>query len=548
MIEQWSRGVRPYFLLAILSLALYLPGLAAIPVTDRDEARFAQATRQMIESGDYLRIRFRDEARNKKPAGIYWLQAASVGAFSDAESGAIWPYRLPSLAGALAAVLLTFALGRRLVGPDAALIGASLLAASLELTVEAHLAKTDTVLLALAVAAQGALGILYRGGRAREPAAWGWALLFWAAQGLAILVKGPVVPVLSILTAAALSIADRDVRWLGNLRAAWGVPVLLAIAGPWLVAIEVATGGGFVAEAVGHDFLGKLIGAQESHGAPPLTHLLILLVAFWPGTLFLGRAIRHGWRERRDIPVRFLIAWAIPFWILLELVPTKLPQYLLPAYPALALMTGQALVAQVASASRSAWLDLAGLAIWAVVTAALIAGLVAAPLAFGPGIDGVSLLAAILLATIAAIVIFRAGLRGSLVAPMLAVLGAIVALAPLGQAVVPQLDSLFLSRQIGELARRAIPSSNLPLAVIGYDEPSLVFTLGTATEFLPPDQAAAALARGKIAAVAVVAGARDAEFRAAASRLGLTPRPAGTVSGLDYSNGKQLSLTLYRGP
>src|SRR6185369_7331189 len=113
----WLRGWRSYALLAGLCLALYVPGIAAIPPLDRDEARFAQATRQMLETGDFLRIRFQDEARNKKPAGIYWLQAASVAAFSTPESSAIWPYRLPSVAGALIAALLVFAVG------DALLVG-----------------------------------------------------------------------------------------------------------------------------------------------------------------------------------------------------------------------------------------------------------------------------------------------------------------------------------------------------------------------------------------------------------------------------------------
>src|SRR5258708_9068535 len=87
----------------------------------------------MLESGDFLRIRFQDEARNKKPVGIYWLQAASVAALSAAQSNAIWPYRLPSLFGATAAVLLTFALGPALVGSGAALLGAALPARSLPL-------------------------------------------------------------------------------------------------------------------------------------------------------------------------------------------------------------------------------------------------------------------------------------------------------------------------------------------------------------------------------------------------------------------------------
>src|SRR5437016_10442790 len=111
----WLSGWRPYALLAALCFALYLPGIAAIPPLDRDEARFAQATRQMLETGDFLRIRFQGEARNKKPAGIYWLQAASVSAFSNPEATAIWPYRLPSLLGAVAAVVTVFAFGAALL-------------------------------------------------------------------------------------------------------------------------------------------------------------------------------------------------------------------------------------------------------------------------------------------------------------------------------------------------------------------------------------------------------------------------------------------------
>src|SRR6202045_1643672 len=107
----WPAGWRPYVLLAALCLVLYLPGIASIPPLDRDEARFAQATRQMLETGDFVRIRFQDEARNKKPAGIYWLQAAAGAAFSSPDSASIWPYRLPSAFAATAAVLLTFGFG-----------------------------------------------------------------------------------------------------------------------------------------------------------------------------------------------------------------------------------------------------------------------------------------------------------------------------------------------------------------------------------------------------------------------------------------------------
>src|SRR5437763_13471904 len=153
-IDGWLTGFRPYLLLAGFCLLLYAPGVAAIPPLDRDEARFAQATRQMLETGDFLRIRFQDEARNKKPAGIYWLQGAAVSAFSDPASTAIWPYRLPSLLGGIVAALLIFAFGKALFGdpiePAMArrigMIAATLLASALGVVVEAHIAKTDAAL------------------------------------------------------------------------------------------------------------------------------------------------------------------------------------------------------------------------------------------------------------------------------------------------------------------------------------------------------------------------------------------------------------------
>ena len=538
MIESWCRGVRPYILLALLALALDLPGIATIPVLDRDEARFAQATRQMIETGDYLRIRFQNEARNKKPAGIYWLQAASVRAFSDAASDAIWPYRLPSLIGAVAAVLLTFGLGQGLVGRRAALVGAGLLAATLELSVEAHIAKTDAVLLATAVAAQGALGLIYRAAREERPAPWRWALLFWVAQALAILLKGPVVPLLSLLTVAALSVADREARWLKGLRAWWGVPLLLVIAGPWFVAINIATGGAFMSEAVGHDLLGKLVGAQEAHGAPPLTHFLILLAGFWPATLFLGAVFVEGWRQRRDVAVRFLIAWAVPFWILVELVPTKLPQYLLPVYPALALMAGRVILAGTSGWRRH---DLVFAAVWIVASCGILLGIILAPTRYGSGIAPIAIVAAIALAIVGALLLVY---RTRAPAPALAIACSLIVFMPLGQIIAPRLDRLFVSDEIAGLVRQKLGAKAGHIASVGYSEPSLVFLLGTDTALLTPDAAAEALAQHRVTA-AIVAAPQEPAFRRAWH--GNPLHAEGTVSGLDYSTGKAVSLTLFTG-
>jgi 4-amino-4-deoxy-L-arabinose transferase-like glycosyltransferase len=544
MIAAASRGWRPYGMLLVLCLGLYLPGVASLPVMDRDEARFAQATRQMLESGDYLRIRFQDEARNKKPAAIYWLQAASVAAFSDAGSTAIWPYRVPSLLGATGAVLLTFAFGARLVGREAALLGAALLGSSLGLTIEAHLAKTDAVLLLACVAAQGALGEIYLAARRGGGGTSLWALLFWVAQAAAILVKGPVAPALALLTAAALVIADREWRWLGGLKPLWGVPLLAALVAPWLIGITAATNGAFLSEAVGHDFLGKLIAAQEGHGAWPGYYLVLVAVTFWPGSILLGAAAALAWRERRDPVARFLAAWVVPFWIVLELTPTKLPHYLLPVFPALALLAGRA--ALDVQAALPAWARRGSCAVWAVASLVVAATLALAPIELGRGMDAAGIVVGAVILLYGGFMV-RAGWRA--LDPALAVRAALLALLTVPETIAleaPRLDPLWLSRDAASAVERYRPPPGVPVAAVGYGEPSLVFLLGTDTLLASPELAADRMtsARG---AVALVEARDDDAFRKALGARGWEPRVIDRIAGLDYSNGKRMVITLYRG-
>ena len=535
-IEGW----RAYALLTLLSLALYLPGIAALPPTDRDESRFVQASRQMLESDDFLRIRFQDEPRNKKPAGIYWLQAASVALLGTPASTAMWPYRLPSMLGALAVVLLTFRFGRAWVGREAAFWGAALLAASLGLTIEAHLAKTDAVLLATVVAAQGALGEIYRRSRNHEPTGAALPLVFWIAQGLGILVKGPVTPLVSVLAAGALALADRNAHWLGRLHFFWGVPLALLIAAPWLIAIMVATDGGFAREALGNDLLGKLIHGRESHGAPPGTYLVAALLTFWPGSLALAGAARLSWRERAEPAIGFLIAWIVPFWLLMELVPTKLPHYVLPAYPALALLAGRALADGVAVARRH-WSDLVAWSVWGLAALGLGSALLALPIRLAgavPVTGAAAVVLALALAGAALLSLWRGKFR-----PWLGLAAAAMLWAGGFALILPHIDVLWLSRSAAALVNDQNRVLR-PVVVAGYAEPSLVFLLGTATKLTSGSEAAGILAKLPETLV-LVSDREDAAFRKVLRKDGVSVDALGQVSGIDYSNGRAMTLTLY---
>jgi 4-amino-4-deoxy-L-arabinose transferase-like glycosyltransferase len=546
MIETATRGWRPYALLVLLCLGLYLPGLVSLPVTDRDEARFAQASRQMLESRDFVTIRFQDEARNKKPAGIYWLQAASVALLSDAQSNAIWPYRLPSLLGALAASLLSFAMGAALVGRKAAFLGAASLAMSLGLVIEAHLAKTDAVLLACITAAQLALARLYLAARAGATGDWRFAFLFWLALGLGVLVKGPVAPAVSALTVVALSVTDRDLRWLKALRPVRGLVLLAAITLPWLIAISRATHGAFLSQSLGTDFFGKILGAQESHGAPPLYYLALLAVLLWPGALFLGPAIAWAAKNWREPAERFLIAWVVPFWIVLELVPTKLPNYLLPVYPALALLIGRALDAAGDGRLESwRWLDRGIALVWALASLGLAVVFIIVPMRFG-GDVAPSLVASAIVLYLAFRLLLGFWRRA---APSTVGRAAILALLVLPLAfgfIAPRLDRLWLSRSASIMVARDAAVKGASVAAAGYAEPSLVFMLGTKIMLVDASRAARHLTTGP-GALALVEGREDDAFRRDLAGLGWAPHLLGATVGLDYSNGRPMVLRLYSG-
>src|SRR4030081_1393949 len=351
--------VRAIAFLTLYALLLFLPGFFNIPPIDRDEARFAQATKQMVESGDFVDIRFQDDVRYKKPVGIYWLQAATVETASalglPRAQVRVWLYRVPSLIGAIGAVLLTYWTALAFLTRRGAVFAGLIMCSSVLLGAGARLAKTDAMLLLTVVAAVGAVGrVVLAWQRGEDPThpPWSWPAIFWTALAGGILLKGPLILLFVVLTIGTLAILDRSATWLWRLRPVWGLMWLLVLVLPWFVAIFWRAGDAFFSDSIGGDMFSELA-AQESHGAPPGLYLLLFWVTFWPGAPLAGMAAPAVWRARREPGAQYLLAWLIPSWILFELVLTKLPHYVLPLYPAIAILIVGALERRVLS--RSPW-------------------------------------------------------------------------------------------------------------------------------------------------------------------------------------------------
>lgn len=538
--------------LVALALALFLPGFCSLQPMDRDEPRFAQATKQMLESGDYVAIRFQDEARNKKPVGVYWLQAGAVklaeaAGVPDARA-AIAVYRLPSLLGAVAAVLLAYwallAMGGRLV----AVAGAALFAATALLSVEARLAKTDAVLTACCVAMMGALARAWLArGRGPEAVGRGVWLAFWGALALSFLVKGPVGLMLVALPAAALSLRARSLRWLGALRPLPGLVLALIVVAPWFIAIAIETKGAFFVEAVGKDMLGKVSSGQEKHWGPPGAYFLAFFGTAWPLAPFAAIAAQTLWRERRDDVVAFVMAWVIPAWLVFEAVPTKLPHYVLPLYPAIALLAARALVrGELAPAAR--WGARPAMLLLPLIP---VAGLALLPAA-GHALDGATpwlAVAGLAVAAALSVLAWRAYAAGlAWRTALLALVTAVAFMASTLGAMLPQMQGLRISPRLAAAMHEAAERTgcrDMKALTAGYREPSLVFL--TRTDLVMADgRAAADWIRQGDCRVAFLTAPEEKVFLDRLAQEGAArPQEIARVRGFNLNGGKRLDIGVW---
>jgi len=542
--DLWGRGARGPWIAALIALAAGLPGVLAVPPIDRDESRFAEASAQMLETKDFVSIHFQDQPRFKKPVGIYWLQALSVGAVSHVENRAIWAYRLPSLAGAMLAAAACAWGAAAFLGPGLGLLAGALLGSSFMVSTEAGIAATDGALCGAVTLAMAALGRLYLAGRGGPPTGRMTTVLLWTGVALSVLLKGPIGPMVMALTLLALALWERRVRWMGKLGWAWGLIGLAAVTLPWAMAITVVSDGAFWGAAVGGDLAPKLLGDQESHGAPFGYHLALSPLLLFPATLLLPAGALASWRDRRAPAVRFALCWLIPAWLVFEITPTKLIHYTLPLFGAVAWLMANALAAPMGPRVRALG---AGLLVLAGAVFAM-AGPLAILRLHVPSAGFLAFLAALffLLAALGAAWLFWR--QKAVAATAFACAAAVLAHAFMIGALVPALKPLWLSTDvvralaaIGANPREGVAQG--PVTVAGYAEPSLVFLLGADTQLGGGKDAADAIQDGR---PAIVEGRADDAFKAALRADGAVARLAGQVQGLDYSKGRAETLRIYQ--
>ena len=546
--------------LLLLCLVMFLPGLSNFPVIDRDEARFAQASVQMAESGDLLDIKFQEDKRYKKPAGIYWLQTATIKVFSSDGERKIWAQRLPSVLGGILAVLATYWGAARMIGRRGAFIAASLLGVSALVVFESHIAKTDAMLLGLSTLCFGTLAHLRHGGGAKS--AW----LFWIALGFSIMIKGPITPILVSLSLITLAIWERKNGWMKAFLNVPAILVFLIIWVPWAITMWVTTDGAFFVESVGKDFSGKLISTQERHSGPPGYYFGFIWLTLWPSCLlllpafaFAIRAVKNGKESDAAVvkAMRLCLAWVLPYWALIEFMPTKLPHYALPLFPALCVMAGAAALTLFAVREFSV-LRRINAVIYFITSAVLITLIMAAQTLYGGdkqmltyavyGIGGAAGLAAV----IASFGLWQAKMQLTLIS---AGLSAVILSVATYQFIMPNLTTLRVTDQIVktlEAQNIALPrQGGVEIISPHFTEPSLVYRLGTSIDVT--DRAnlldMSKLAKGRI--IILDYQRKDGEkmmgeIRRSATQAGICTKTAPTFQGINYSKGDDVEIAIIR--
>jgi len=348
-----NSAIRNYALLFVGSLLFHLAGTWSLPLVDRDEPRFAEASREMIQRGDYIVPYFNDHLRLDKPPLTYWAQAASYRLFGENDFAA----RFPSAIAAALVALSILAWGTRLGGNNVGWWAAIIFTLSLQTFLHAKAAVADMWLVLFVTLAHWAgyellrdsLGAQSHVSLVRPAVApyqyrtlWWW--VFYLSLAFGFLAKGPIgwVPLLTILS-TKFFLAEPKLSY--RFQFPFGSLFMLAILALWGIPAAVRTHGQFFVVGIGRHVVGRSFASMEGHGANSFGMYLLLLpfyfvtifISFFPWSVKLPWLMKKLWR-RRDAIDNYLSAGVAIIFIIFSLIKTKLPHYTLPAFPLIALL------------------------------------------------------------------------------------------------------------------------------------------------------------------------------------------------------------------
>jgi 4-amino-4-deoxy-L-arabinose transferase-like glycosyltransferase len=381
-------SARHQALLAAIAAAMFFANLGGAHLWDVDEAIFSQAAKEMLVRGDYVIPYFNGDVFPDKPALMYWFMISAYKVFGPTEFAA----RFWSAVFGIGSVLVTYRLGRLMFSPAVGIWSGLILASCVSFNIVARAATPDAYLVFFSTLAM----LLFVGstakartlsgepnernapwvGQTRFEPSWPSYALIYAAMGLGVLTKGPIGVVLptAVIGLFLLIVRAEPIEWVVGagwrgaltntfrflvrilsprhfLRTAWSmrplsaIAAVLAVAGPWYALVGVETEGQWLVGFFGVHNFGRFLNAMENHRGPIFYYGGAIAVGFFPWSVLSIPCFRHikkqlterhPWRPGYLLVVSWLAVWVGFF----SLAGTKLPSYVVPAYPALALACG----------------------------------------------------------------------------------------------------------------------------------------------------------------------------------------------------------------
>ncbi|MBI5587564.1 MAG: phosphatase PAP2 family protein [Deltaproteobacteria bacterium] len=326
--EKWQVA-----LLALLIIFISFFKSGSFLLFDVDEAVFSEASREMVETGDYITPTYNYEPRYDKPILIYWLMSAAYETFGVNEFSARFT---SSLFGALL-VLMTFAFIRHLKGALPAFFVAAALLLNIEYFVYTHSAVTDMTLGFFIAASVYSFYLAVHDGNKR------WYTGFWAAAALAVLTKGVVGLLFPLAVAFLFLLATQDLKRIRELFGPLNILLFFAVSVPWFAAEFYVNGWEFFDAFIIKHHIQRYSGVISSHGGPLYYYIIVLLIGFFPWVAFLPGSVYRGikWRHKpQNNLFVFASVWFLFVLVFFTISRTKLPNYIFPLFPSAAILAG----------------------------------------------------------------------------------------------------------------------------------------------------------------------------------------------------------------
>jgi hypothetical protein len=512
--------------IALVAAVFLIPGQSALPLTDRDEARYVIASKQMLATGDFIEPRNLDEPRWKKPVGIYWLQSAAAALSGQGAEAPLWVYRLPSALGILAAALLTSGpcvrSSARVPRPSPGLSSPRASSPRLKATSPRPMRRFSP---------SSSLRRARSSGRSTVPEmGFGWPhALFWVALAGGVLIKGPIILIVAGGTLLWLTVSELSIDPLRRTKP-WPGLALFALADAAVVRRHrLRHRLGLLRRIRRPRLPGQGRRRGRGHTGPPGYYLMTVWVTFWPWTPLALLALPARWVAAADRGRAVPRGMDHPDLGRLRVATTKLPHYVMPVLPAVGAVIGLWLV----SGPRGPVLRWIAAALSMAGAIVLAGAAIAAPLWFEGASSclpwpwpllGLSRRAGPRCRSVSAC-------RGAGVLGVVA--GALLLPAILREAL-PRLDSLFLSPRMAALDARFDACAPFPLVTTGYRELSLAFYAGS-TRASSAARRPRRLLRDPAPGARVFLPLAEGERLAAAN--GGAIHLLGTVEGINYNAG-----------